>query len=150
MRRSTRSLSRALGALALAGALAMGGCGSTEEEPVRVAKEFARAAQFGNVKAMYELLDDETIAYLEASAEKASDQVGGRRKVEPTEMLRVLPDDRLAQISEAELVEQAEDRAVVRLTDTAGEEHHLRLVLQDGRWRVEIPRPPVEGAEAES
>ncbi len=147
MRRGTSLL----GVLALAACLGLApvACGTGEEEPVRVAREFARAVRVGDVKAMYPLLDDETVAHLEASAEQASDQVGGRRKVEPTEMLRVLADDRTVQVKAAELVEQDEDRAIVRLTDTAGDEHRLELVRQGGTWRVKIPPPPVEGAAPE-
>ena len=42
---------------------------------------------------------------LEAAAERASDQVGGRRNIEPKEMLQIVDIDRTFQLARAELVQ---------------------------------------------
>ena len=66
-------------------------------------------------------------------------QVGGRRSVEPIEMLQVVHVDPMFEVANAELVVNDGERARVRLESTDGRAHELVLVLQDGQWRVVIP-----------
>ena len=126
-------------ALAIAGALA---CGEKEAEPVTAAKAFASAMQRGDVKALLLLVDLEAAARLEQEAARASDHVGGRRNIEPYEMLQVVDVPDSFQVARAELVTGDAESAQVKLTAADGSEHLIDLVLQDGTWRVRIPKPP--------
>jgi hypothetical protein len=124
----------------LALVVALAGC-SEEPAPVKTAKEFASAVQGRNVERMLELVDAQTVAHLQQSAERASDQIGGRRSVEPKEMLQIVDVDRRFMVAKAELVDQTETEARVRLVGVDGTEHVLDLVLEDEAWRVRVPLP---------
>jgi len=123
----------------LAGALA---CGEKEAEPVTAAKAFASAMQRGDVKALLQLVDRDAVARLEQEAARASDHVGGRRNIEPYEMLQVVDVPDSFQVAAAELVTGDAEAAQVKLTAADGSEHFIDLVFQDGSWRVRIPPPP--------
>jgi hypothetical protein len=127
--------------IVLAVLLSAAGC-NEEPAPVKAAKAFAVAAQGNNVEALLELVDARTVAFLQQSAERASDQIGGRRSVESEEMLQIVDVDRRFMVAKAELVTQTEDTAQVRLVGADGTEHVLELVLEDESWRVRIPLPP--------
>lgn len=118
------------------------GCGEDEPPPVTAARAFARAVRAGDVETMLTLVDTQTATRVEQAAERASDQVGGRRNVEPAEMLQVVDVDPRFQIAEAELSESDAERAVVRLTGADGTSHSLELINEEGSWRVRLPRPP--------
>lgn len=126
--------------VALAGAPA---CGEKEAEPVTAAKAFASAMQRGDVKALLELVDREAVTRLEQEAARASDHVGGRRNIEPHEMLQVVDIPASFQVARAELVTIDAETAQVKLTLADGSEHLIDLVLQDGTWRVRIPMPKI-------
>jgi hypothetical protein len=95
----------------------------------------------GEVEEVLALLDAPTVAHVEQAAVRASDQVGGRRSVEPQEMLQVVDVDPRFQVVEAELVQGDERQAVVRLTGVDGSAHSLSLVEEDGSWLVHLPLP---------
>jgi hypothetical protein len=135
--------------IALAAALGLVGC-SEDPAPVKVAKEFAIAVQGNSVEAMLELVDAQTVAFLEQAAERASDQIGGRRSVDPQEMLQIVDVDRRFMVAKAELVTQSDASAQVRLIGADGSEHLLDLVLEDESWRVRIPIPHAPTAATES
>jgi hypothetical protein len=116
------------------------GCGK-DEPPVAAAKAYASAAQRGDSQRLLELIDSATAEYLQAAAERASDQIGGRRNVEPHEMLQVIDVDPRSQVARAELVSSTETTARVKLIGADGTEHDLDLVLEDGQWRVRLPLP---------
>lgn len=117
-------------------------CGEDEPPPVTAARAFARAIRMGDVKTMLTLVDTQTVTRVSQAAERASDQVGGRRSVEPMEMLQVVDVDPRFQIASAELREGDDQRAVVQLTGADGTVHSLELINEDGAWRVLLPRPP--------
>lgn len=128
-------------ALALVLATLAGACGRDEPAPVTAARGFAAAVQTGDVERILELAESGAVAHLNRAAESASDQVGGRRNVEPHEMLQVVDVDPMFQIAEAELVRGDEASAVVALIGADGTRHELTLVQEDGQWRVRVPVP---------
>jgi len=117
------------------------GC-KDEPAPVVAAKQFASAVRSRDTKAMLELVDAQTVAYVEDTAEGASDQIGGRRTVQPSEMLQVVDVDARFATVKAELLAETADAATVRLTGADGTEHQVRLVNEDGAWKVSLPTPP--------
>lgn len=126
----------------------LSGCGEKDPPPVTAAKAYASAMNRGDVKALLLLLEGAAVERIEQSAGHASDHVGGRRNIEPYEMLQIVDVPASFQVAEAELVVGDAESAQVRLTAADGSEHLLELVLQDGSWRVRVPLPPVaaEGA----
>lgn len=132
--------SRATLALVLVLGLA---CGEKDPAPVVAAKAYANAMNSGDVKALLPLLDRAAVERIEQSAGQASDHVGGRRNIEPHEMLQIVDVPSSFQVADAELVVGDEESAQVRLTAADGTQHLLDLVLQDGTWRVRVPLPPV-------
>jgi hypothetical protein len=142
-----RARGRIMAVLALAAMLAVGGC-KEEPAPIKTAKEFAGAVQGNNIEAMLELVDARTVAFLEQSAERSSDQIGGRRSVEPQEMLQIVDIDRRFMIAKAELVSQTDTLAQVRLVGADGTEHMIDLVLEDESWRVRLELPVIAATES--
>ena len=117
------------------------GCAKDDPAPVRVAKQFAAAARYGDVDQVLEMVDQQTRARGQQAAERASDQVGGRRNIEPEEMLQVVEVDPRFQVAKVELGNNDEQRAVVNLTGADGTVVSLELVNEDGAWRVHLPLP---------
>jgi hypothetical protein len=100
--------------------------------------------------AVYPLLERAASERLAAAAAQASDQVGGRRRIEPAEMLQIVDVDPNFELATAELLGDtspppAEDGTIaqVRLLGSQQESHTLTLVREDGAWRVRIPLPPL-------
>jgi hypothetical protein len=120
--------------------LAAGAC-NEDPPPVAAAKSYAAAVQRGDAKALLDLVDAQTVAYVQDSAERASDQIGGRRNVEPYEMLQVTDVDPKFQVARTELVSSGEDAATVKLFGADGSEHTLDLVREEGQWHVQVPVP---------
>ena len=127
--------------LGLGLALLLPGC-KEEPAPVTAAKQFSAAVRARDTPALLEIVDSRTVAYVDAAAERASDQIGGRRSVEPPEMLQVVDVDARSAIVKAELISEEGDTASVRLTGADGSEHDVHLVLEDGAWKVSLPTPP--------
>jgi len=143
---------RAWCALVLVGALGIAAPGSgCNEEPAAVvaAKQFASAVRSRDTQALLEIVDAQTVAYVEHAAERASDQIGGRRSVGASEMLQVVDVDARFAIVKAELLDESGDAASVRLTGADGTEHDVRLVLEDGSWKVSLPTPPAPAGAPE-
>lgn len=128
-----------------------GACGDRSGDPVRAAQAFTAAVQRGDMDAVYPLLERAATERLAAAAVEASNQVGGRRQIEPAEMLQIVDVDPNFELASAELVEDdagspgVEDGATarVRLLGSQQESHTLTLVREDGAWRVRIPLPPL-------
>lgn len=131
---------RVLGLLVALPGLALG-CGDEEPAPVQAARQFAQAVRAGEVEEVLAMVDAPTVAHVEQAAVRASDQVGGRRSVEPQEMLQVVDVDPHFQVDEAELVEGDAHQAVVRLTGADGTAHLLTLIQENGSWKVHLPLP---------
>jgi hypothetical protein len=126
--------------LVLAVGLAVG-CGEDEPGSVQAARRFVHAVQAGEVAKVLELVDAEAVAYVQRAAARASDQVGGRRNVEGSEMLQVVDVDPHFQVQQAELVEGDERRALVRLHGADDTTRTLDLVNENGEWKVKLPLP---------
>lgn len=105
------------------------------------AKAFANAARIGDVEQVLAMADAQTVARVQQAAERAGDQVGGRRVIEPTEMMQVVDVDPRFQIAKAELSQGDEQRATVRLEGADGTSHVVELVNEEGAWRVRLPLP---------
>jgi hypothetical protein len=134
-------------------------CGDDEAEPVAVAKRFAESARRGDVEAMMAVLERPAIERIEQAAERASDQVGGRRNIEPSEMLQIVGVDRTVAVVDAELIDQDGRVAHVELTTTDGRNVRVELVWEpaeveeggeaegdEGSWKVRVPLPPPASA----
>ncbi|MFO7565925.1 MAG: hypothetical protein R6X02_25000 [Enhygromyxa sp.] len=137
------------------------GCKAKESEPVAVARGFAEAVRRGDVKGMLAVVERSAVERLRDAAETASDQVGGRRGIEPSEMLQIVGVDRTLAVAEAALIEEGDDRAVVELTMTDGRSLRLELVWEPapesetddeqgvGAWKVRIPVPRADAGRLE-
>lgn len=118
-----------------------GACGDQAADPVRAAQAFTGAVQRGDMKAVLPLLETAAATRLEQAAEQASDQVGGRRRVEPAEMLQIVDVPPTFELAQAQLVDNDGATAHVRLVGAQQESYTLTLVLEDGAWHVRIPTP---------
>ena len=131
-------------------AVALGGCGEDEPSPVDTVRKFASEARRSDTEDLIPLLERRVQSHLQAAAERASDQVGGRRNIEPEEVLQILDVDRRFQVDELELLEQTEKTARVQIRTTAGGEQVFDLVHQDGSWRIRVPLPTTAAKDPES
>jgi len=149
-------------ALALVLTLGLGlglACKAKESEPVAVARKFADTARRGDVEGMLAVVEYAAVERVAQAAEAASDQVGGRRAIEPSEMLQIVGVDRTVAVAEAELIDEDGELAHVELTMTDGRRVRLELVWEQaiagdehnearaGGWKVRIPVPAI-GATA--
>jgi len=133
-----------IGRFVLAALFCVGGCGRDNDAPVETARAFTLAAQRGDVRGLLQLLEISAVDRLEAAAERASDQIGGRRSIDSQEMLQVVEIDPTFQIARAERLDEDEEITRIRLVGADESEHVLVLVREDGAWRVRIP---LEGPE---
>lgn len=134
--------------LALILSVSMAPSCNEEPAPVATAKKFASAVQRNDVKSMLELVDEQTAAYIEQSAERASDQIGGRRNVQPDEMLQIVDVDQRFAVAKAELIDMNDVSATVKLIGADGTEHTLELVQEEDGWRVRVPLPTGRSQES--
>lgn len=131
-------------------------CKAKESEPVAVARVFAETARRGDVAGMLAVIERPAVERLTDAAETASDQVGGRRSIEPEEMLQIVGVDRTVAVAEATLIDENDAVAHVELTMTDGHSVRLELVWEPpitaddpdaggqarpGGWKVRIPVP---------
>ena len=138
------------------------GCSDHESEPVAVARTFAETARRGDVDGMLGVVERPAVEHLERAAERASNQVGGRRGIEAAEMLQIVGVDRTVAVAEAELLDDDGERAHVELKMTDGRTLRLELVWEQaiagdedsparaGGWKVRIPLPAAPGSESET
>lgn len=118
------------------------GCGEDEPAPVVAARAFARAARGDSTDDLLPLIERRALARLEQAATRASDQVGGRRSIDPTEMLQVVDLPSRFQVASAELVSSDDLHAEVVLTAADNTRYTIHLVFEDDAWRVTVPVPP--------
>lgn len=128
-------------ALLVAWAALSGACSEQGSDPVRAAQAFTAAVRSGDMKAVLPLLEKAALARLEQSATQASDQVGGRRSIEPAEMLQIVDVSPTFELAHTELVDNDGATAHVRLLGAQQETYTLTLVHEDGAWHVRIPIP---------
>jgi hypothetical protein len=133
----------------LLGGLGPAACQQRVTGPTEVAEAYARAVQRRDAKAVLELIDTTAAQRLAFAAERASDQVGGRRSIEPWEMLQIVQTDPLRQLASSEVLERSDTRARVRLTDNQARTYDLDLVFESDTWHVRVPAPP-RAAEPDS
>jgi hypothetical protein len=120
-----------------------GACGAQGADPVRTAQAFTGAVQRGDMKSVLPLLEKAALERLDQAAEQASDHVGGRRRVEPAEMLQIVDVSPTFELAAAELVDNDGATAHVRLVGAQQESHTLTLVFEDGAWHVRLATPPL-------
>jgi len=125
--------------LLLVALLCIAGCGQGDDAPVVAARAFASAAQRGDVRGLLELIERSAVERLEAAAEQASDQIGGRRSIGAEEMLQIVEIDPTFQIARTERLDDDEEITRVKLVGADESEHVLVLVHEEGAWRVRIP-----------
>ena len=129
--------------LILAWSSSCGGQGNTG--PVEVARQYASAVLKGDVDALLPLLETELQQQIRDSAERASDQIGGRRKIEGNEMLQVDSHGLFVEVVELRLLGSEDGRAQVEVKDSLDRLHVVELLLEQGpersEWRVLIPTP---------
>lgn len=144
----------ALTVLALAAPVSA--CARKDAEPVAVAKQFAEASRRGDVEGMMAVLERPAVERLEQAAERASDQVGGRRSIAPEEMLQIVGVDRTIAVVDAKLVDQTDTLAHVEMKTTDGKTVRIELIWETaqndaspdegeststGAWKVRVPLP---------
>jgi len=125
--------------LLLVSLLCVAVCGGGDDAPVVTARAFAHAAQRGDVRALLELIERRAVEHLDAAAEQASDQIGGRRSIHAEEMLQVVEIDPTFQIARTERLDDDEEITRVKLIGADESEHVIVLVHEEGTWRVRIP-----------
>jgi hypothetical protein len=114
----------------------------TEAEAVEATvKAFAAAAWANDIPALLATLDSAALARLAAAAEHASAQIGGRRNIEPHEMLGVVGIEPTFQLGKVEVDDVREDRATARLRAADGGVTVIELVREPEGWRVVLPQP---------
>lgn len=148
-KRGARATWAVLAICGLGIAAALPAC-NEDPAPVAAAKQFAAAVRSQDTEALLETVDQKTLAYVEHSAERASDQIGGRRSVSPSEMLQVVDVDGRFSVAKAELLSESGDAASVKLIGAAGTEHEVQLVFEEGAWKVSLPTPPAPAGVAQT
>lgn len=132
-----------LASVLLCGLLGAASCEREDNAPLTAARQFAAAIQRGDVRGVIERMEGQAVERLDAAAERAGDQVGGRRSIEPDEMIQVVGVDPTFQLAQVSLLERDEMTARVRLRGADGSEHILNLILEGGVWKVRVPMPPI-------
>lgn len=130
--------------LALLGTLLLGACTLSDRTPEGAVRLFVEAVQSGKSDDLLELLAPESRKQLEALAQLATAQTGGRHLFSPDELLVIgmkPPLHKLGDSWKAEVTSEQGTRAEVRIT-SADNRHHqtFRLVHAQDRWRIVLPR----------
>ena len=79
---------------------------------------------------MLEVVERPAVERVERAAARASDQVGGRRSIETSEMLQIVGVDRTLAVADAELLDDNGEIAHVERTMTKGDTNRLELVWE--------------------
>ena len=119
------------------------GCHSESDDVLVVAKQFASAVQRKDIPTILKISEQTRIDRLEKAAERASDQIGGRRQVEVREMLQIVGTNSVFAAETFEVTRIQDDRAKVLVTGVSGESFELDMIRQGGLWRVIIPVPAI-------
>jgi hypothetical protein len=142
--RTAQRISSALLAIAVASSCTRKAPDATPEGAVRelLDRIDRSVADPGETRAVYELLSAHTKANLIERARRASTTSG--REVPPEEMLA--PGRFSLRFERRKMLTRfADDRAVVDVLgiDPETDRAEVPCVLEDGRWRIEIPLPPL-------
>jgi hypothetical protein len=98
----------------------------------------AGAARAGDKRATWELLGPRTRARVVATAQAATEKVGGARRYGPLDVLDVTAREQSYEPTDVVTRTENGDAAVVDVLGPAGRRDELELVKVDGRWRVEL------------
>ena len=129
----------------LVAALIWTACGTDDDSPQAIARAFANAVQRGDAPAVLGLMERQAVERVQAAAERASNQVGGRRNIDTREMLQIVDIDVTFQLAAVEVQERSQDQASVTLVDAAGKSYPLEMVREQGQWRVRVAIPDLGG-----
>lgn len=136
-RRLITAVVSAAAALAIAIAVYGKGCSSDENEAKLVALRFLAASRAGEPRLMLELMSERTRTELDAAARKATELVGGSRRFEAVDMISV---GARSELEAPSVVERERGEGFVLFEVKGGADTTmLRLVLEDGQWRVDVP-----------
>jgi hypothetical protein len=137
-RRVLAAVATAAAALVLALVIGGRGCAPVDATPDGAARAFVSAARSGDKKAVWVLLGPDTKKRLEAAAVAATDNVGGKRRFGPLDVLDVGAGDTAWSPSGYRVLDHHGDAARVEVQGERGQKSVLSLVRVDGRWRVEL------------
>ena len=114
------------------------GCAVGDGTPAGAARAFVTAARAGDKRATWELLGPRTRERVVATAQAATEKVGGARRYGPLDVIDVAARERSYEPTDVVLRTENGDAAVVDVLGPAGRRDVLELVKVDGRWRVEL------------
>jgi hypothetical protein len=116
------------------------GCSVGDGTPAGAARAFVTAARAGDKRATWELLGPRTRERVVATAQAATEKVGGARRYAPLDVLDVTAREQSYEPTDVVLRTKSDDgdAAVVDILGPAGRRDVLELVRVDGRWRVEL------------
>jgi len=145
-------VSRGGRALLLAAALATAACQQADEArtPVGAVRAVARAADAHSTardrERVCNLVGPRTRARLEQSARLATQQAGARRPFEWKDMLIVGMARPRFELTQARVVEERGDHALVEVRGAGGARETVEAVREGELWKIELPAPPPEPA----
>ncbi len=128
-------------AFAVMGTLMGGACSTADDAPIALARTYARALAAGDAAALVPLLTQDAQTELQALAETATNQVGGRRTFAPHEVMQLTPVSEPFQVSEISVHARDAHAATVRLQTPSGSTFDLNLVEENGTWKIQVPLP---------
>ena len=116
------------------------GCAVGDGTPAGAARAFVTAARAGDKRATWELLGPRTRERVIATAQAATEKVGGARRYGPLDVLDVTAREQSYEPTDVVVRTKSDDgdAAVVDILGPAGRRDVLDLVRVDGRWRVEL------------
>src|SRR5262245_48757476 len=120
-------------------ALCAGACGGAGSSPEAAVRALAHAAKAGDAAAVYARLSPRARERLQERAQLATEQVAGRKKFEPQEMITVGAAPPKWEPVRVRELERAGERALVEVTGPEGQIQEVRTVRERGHWYVELP-----------
>ena len=114
------------------------GCQPSGEDPVRAAGRFVAAANYGQGMSLWPYLSNDTREVLQREAERASNQIGERRNVAPSEMLQIVDVPTFDPRRIPELRSRTKTDAQVVFFGMQGKEYPVNMIYEEGQWRVRL------------
>jgi len=126
-------------AVAIAVAVYGRGCVSRSESADSAARQFLTASKAGDELAMYELMSERTQRELREAARLATERVGGSRRFQPVDMIRVEASEEDA-LPHLTVKSRTTERVVFTLEgEHSAADEELIVVREGGQWRIEVP-----------
>ena len=130
----------AAAALAIAVAVYGRGCNASDDTAKAAAVRFLAASRAGTPGIMYEMMSKQTRKDLQDAARKATELVGGSRRFEAVDMISIAAAPRETPPPTLVETERGSGRVVFTVQGAQNDPStRLVLVLEDGRWRVDVP-----------